>query len=148
MSSLEDSLTDSIRRAKEKIYNQGFTTLAGDSQGESQFSKRTNTFDLRNRAYSYKGEKGGPISKGQESALAGAMKNLQQRIATLEKENHQLSSKSQLSFSSASEVEKQLASQLSKLRESVESKQLELRNLTKENIKLNMKNTELNEKNI
>lgn len=73
---LEDSLTDSIRRAKERVYNISYGVTAGfqsDLKGQS--------FAGRNRAHSQvdgsKGEKQRSRGQGTESALAGAMKNLQ-----------------------------------------------------------------------
>jgi hypothetical protein len=90
---LEDNLTNSIRRAKEKIYNHSLGVGSVAKVREEENRKEME----RGRTYSQKG------TLGSESALAAAMRNLQERIAVLEQEKKELASRSQHSMSVQSE---------------------------------------------
>lgn len=88
--SLEENLTNSIRRAKEKIYHHSLTTYPLSSEF-SQESQHHQTLyqpypENRNRTASQRVSTHSATGKEEGSALAAAMKNLQDRIATLERE--------------------------------------------------------------
>lgn len=76
--SLEETLTNSIRRAKEKIYNHSLNTyslLQDGSQEQQQLSSTTPEWELRPRTASQLNP--AVHNRREGAALAAAMKNLQ-----------------------------------------------------------------------